>query len=90
MHACLEFRTSVHAGLHLARASQHAFLCCLAGLIKVLLSFEHGLLPPNLHFSEPNPDSKGLLEGTLKVESPRSAVLAHYTCTCCALQCMQE
>lgn len=40
---------------------------CLAGLIKVCLSFENGLLPANLHYSEPNPKSEGLIDGTLKV-----------------------
>ena len=43
-------------------------VCCVpAALAKVLLSFEHGLLPANLHFREPNPKSEGLKEGFLKV-----------------------
>ena len=32
-----------------------------------MLSFEHGLVPPNLHYHEPNPNSKGLIEGIMKV-----------------------
>ncbi|EIE22203.1 ketoacyl-synt-domain-containing protein [Coccomyxa subellipsoidea C-169] len=39
----------------------------LAGLIKVLLSYEHRTLPGNLHFKEPNPSSAGLRDGILKV-----------------------
>jgi hypothetical protein len=33
----------------------------------VLLSYEHGLLPANLHYSEPTPNSDGLQKGVLKV-----------------------
>ncbi|EIE19942.1 hypothetical protein COCSUDRAFT_58179 [Coccomyxa subellipsoidea C-169] len=39
----------------------------LAGLLKVLMSFEHGTLPANLHFNEPNPNNKSLKEGVIKV-----------------------
>ncbi|KAK9916399.1 hypothetical protein WJX75_002178 [Coccomyxa subellipsoidea] len=39
----------------------------LAGLLKVLMSFEHGTLPANLHFYEPNPNNKSLKEGVIKV-----------------------
>ena len=38
-----------------------------AALMKVLLSFEHRLLPANLHFQKPNPKSEGLKEGYVKV-----------------------
>ena len=33
----------------------------MAGVIKVVLAFEKGLIPPNLHFKNPNPaiDMKG-------------------------------
>ena len=40
-----------------------------AGLIKVCLAYEHGLLPGNLHFNEPNPNSASLKAGILKVQA---------------------
>lgn len=31
------------------------------------MSFENGVVPANLHYKEPNPNSEGLINGTLKV-----------------------
>ncbi|KAF6093695.1 fatty acid synthase [Phyllostomus discolor] len=39
----------------------------LAALAKVLLSLEHGLWAPNLHFHTPNPEIPGLRDGRLQV-----------------------
>ncbi|NWR04682.1 FAS synthase, partial [Paradoxornis webbianus] len=39
----------------------------LAALAKVVLSLEHGLWAPNLHFNTPNPDIPALQDGSLKV-----------------------
>ncbi|XP_010131413.1 PREDICTED: fatty acid synthase, partial [Buceros rhinoceros silvestris] len=39
----------------------------LAALAKVILSLEHGLWPPNLHFNTPNPDIPALQDGSLEV-----------------------
>uniref|UniRef100_A0A8V1ANX5 Fatty acid synthase n=1 Tax=Gallus gallus TaxID=9031 RepID=A0A8V1ANX5_CHICK len=39
----------------------------LAALAKVILSLEHGLWAPNLHFNDPNPDIPALHDGSLKV-----------------------
>ncbi|KAK2112409.1 hypothetical protein P7K49_012156 [Saguinus oedipus] len=39
----------------------------LAALAKVLLSLEHGLWAPNLHFHNPNPEIPALLDGRLQV-----------------------
>ncbi|XP_008048097.1 fatty acid synthase isoform X2 [Carlito syrichta] len=39
----------------------------LAALAKVLLSLEHGLWAPNLHFHNPNPEVPALLDGQLQV-----------------------
>lgn len=41
----------------------------VTGLLKVLMSFEHGTLPANLHFNEPNPNNKSLKEGVIKVKT---------------------
>jgi acyl transferase domain-containing protein len=35
----------------------------------VLLAFEHGYVPPNLHFKSPTAKSQGLAEGRLKVRA---------------------
>ncbi len=45
--------------------------CCLlcAGLIKVCLSYENGLIPGNLHYKEPNPNNESLKNGVLKVSN---------------------
>ncbi|KAF4797413.1 Fatty acid synthase [Turdus rufiventris] len=39
----------------------------LAALAKVILSLEHGLWAPNLHFNTPNPDIPAIQDGSLKV-----------------------
>jgi len=45
-------------------------VCCgCAALIKVCLSFEHGMLPGNLHYSQPNPNSESLNAGILKARA---------------------
>ena len=41
---------------------------CVAGVIKLCLSYEHGMLPGNLHYQEPNPSCASLHDGTLKVQ----------------------
>ena len=39
----------------------------LCSVVKVLIAMEHGLIPPNLHFSRPKQDAESLLAGRLKV-----------------------
>nr|XP_023678449.1 fatty acid synthase isoform X2 [Paramormyrops kingsleyae] len=39
----------------------------LAALAKVVLSLEHGMWAPNIHFKEPNPDIPALLDGRVRV-----------------------
>jgi len=39
----------------------------LCSVVKVLTAMEHGLIPPNLHFSNPRQDMEGLLAGRFKV-----------------------
>ncbi|MCG6968909.1 MAG: acyltransferase domain-containing protein, partial [Gammaproteobacteria bacterium] len=39
----------------------------LAGMVKVLLSMEHKLIPANLHYDSPNPEIPGLADGRLRV-----------------------
>jgi len=41
----------------------------LCSVVKVLIAMEHGLIPPNLHFSNPREDVEGLLAGRFKVHS---------------------
>ncbi len=41
-----------------------------AALIKVCLAFEHGVLPANLHYAQPNPNNASLNAGVLKVRAP--------------------
>ena len=56
------------------------------GLIKVCLAYEHGMLPGNLHFKEPNPNSESLQAGILKVRARSGfhlAVSCQYIKTMC-------
>lgn len=39
----------------------------LCSIAKVLIAMERGLIPPNLHYNEPNPYIPGLVDGRLKV-----------------------
>jgi len=39
----------------------------LCSITKVVTAMEHGLIPPNLHFSNPRQDVEGLLTGRFKV-----------------------
>ena len=39
----------------------------LASLLKVLLSYQHGVIPSNLHYNSPNPRIPSLTEGRLSV-----------------------
>lgn len=46
----------------------------LAALAKVVLSLEHGVWAPNVHFNEPNPDIPALTDGRLCVVSKPTPV----------------
>ncbi len=39
----------------------------LAGIVKMILSYQHNLIPANLHYKSPNPRITSLLEGRLSV-----------------------
>jgi acyl transferase domain-containing protein len=39
----------------------------MRSVVKVLTAREYGLIPPNLHFSNPRQDVEGLLAGRFKV-----------------------
>ncbi|XP_039596427.1 fatty acid synthase [Polypterus senegalus] len=47
----------------------------LAALCKVLLSMEHGVWAPNIHYNTPNPDIPALTNGKVKVVSEAVPVL---------------
>ena len=52
-----------------------------AALIKVCLAMEHGTLPGNLHYSEPNPNSASLVSGILQVSTWQPAGAAGFPCS---------
>ena len=56
-----------------------------AGVIKVCLALEYGMMPANLHYHRdtPNPDSAGLRDGTLEVSFLKfsSLLYDHALCT---------
>ena len=39
----------------------------LCSITKVIIAMEHGLIPPNLYFSNPKQDIEGFLAGRFKV-----------------------
>ncbi|XP_063979711.1 fatty acid synthase [Diachasmimorpha longicaudata] len=39
----------------------------VASIAKVLIAMESGIIPPNLHFNNPNPDLTALIEGKIRV-----------------------
>ena len=47
----------------------HFVFVGLAALAKVLISMEDQTLAPNLHYTTPNPDIPGLVDGRMKVVS---------------------
>ncbi|KAJ8891052.1 hypothetical protein PR048_010561 [Dryococelus australis] len=49
---------------NMGHAEPASGLCSIA---KVLVAMETGLIPPNLHFEQPNPDVPALLEGRIQV-----------------------
>ena len=60
-------------------------MCVLrAALIKVCLAYEHGMLPSNLHYSQPNPNSESLNQGILKARA-RLAGACTFNRNCAAL-----
>ena len=46
----------------------------LAGVLKAMLALNHGILPPSLHFNEPNPH--------IDFDAPQSAASARSRCCC--------
>ncbi|NXJ82917.1 FAS synthase, partial [Trogon melanurus] len=52
----------------------------LAALAKVVLSLEHGLWAPNLHFNTPNPDIPSLQDGSLEVVCKPTPVKGGLAC----------
>lgn len=44
----------------------------LASIAKVIIAMETGIIPPNLHYKEPNPYITALLDGRMKVVSEKT------------------
>jgi hypothetical protein len=61
------FRPTTRQAVWVSSPGMTMCCACDAALIKVVLSFENGMLPANLHFKEPNPQSEALNNGMLKV-----------------------
>lgn len=55
----------------------------LCSVVKVLLGMENGLIPPNLHFFNPNPEIKALVEGRVKVVSEPTPWSGGYAALSC-------
>lgn len=55
----------------------------ICGIVKVLIGMETGLIPPNLHFKNPNPEIKPLLDGEVKIvtePTPWAGGYAAFSC----------
>lgn len=39
----------------------------MVAMVKALITLDSGIIPPNLHYSQPNPDVPALLSGQLQV-----------------------
>ena len=65
----------------------HRHSCARAGLIKVCLSYENGLLPGNLHYKEPNPNNESLKAGILKVRWTPASLPLNPPFSACCLPC---
>ena len=51
--------------------------------MKILLSMEKGLIPPNLHFNSPHPDIKPLLEKSIKIITETTPWKGEYAAFSC-------
>uniref|UniRef100_A0A0K0ESV2 Fatty acid synthase n=1 Tax=Strongyloides stercoralis TaxID=6248 RepID=A0A0K0ESV2_STRER len=60
---------------NMGHAEPASGLCSIA---KVLLAMERGIIPPNLHYNEPNPYIPGLSDGRLKVVSEKTPFKGGY------------
>ncbi|KAK9504077.1 hypothetical protein O3M35_010502 [Rhynocoris fuscipes] len=64
---CKNRKTPLYVGSvksNLGHTEASSFLISVA---KALVALKHGIIPPNLHYSQPNPDVPALLSGQLKV-----------------------
>ncbi|CAL1284486.1 unnamed protein product [Larinioides sclopetarius] len=57
----------------------HTEACAgLCSVIKCLLAFENGLIPPNINYESPNPGSPALLEGKVSVVTESTPLTTDY------------